>query len=57
MNRENIQNTRMCMKTYFNLYGRVPSIRTMIEWTGLTFAEIFPIYMAEISPKTGGQAA
>ena len=57
MNNDSIQKTRMCIQTYINLYGTVPGIREMVEWTGLTYDEVLPIYRAEIMPKTGSQAA
>ena len=51
MNNENILKTRMCMQTYINLYGTAPVIREMIDWTGLTYEEVLPVYMAELKPK------
>ena len=57
MNNENIQKTRMCMQTYINLYGTVPGIREMVEWTGLTYEEVLPVYTAEFKPKAGELAA
>ena len=57
MNNENILKTRMCMQTYINLYGTVPGIREMVEWTGLTYKEVLPVYMAELKSKVTELAA
>ena len=57
MKKENIQMIKMCMQTYINLYGAVPGIPEMVDWTGLTYEEVLPAYKAEIMPKTSGQAA
>ena len=56
MNREIIQKTRMCIATYINLYGIVPSVREMAEWTGESFETILKIYAAEGIAITGAAA-
>ena len=38
---------RMCIKTYFNMYGVIPTIMEMIEWTGEPYEAILNIYVAE----------
>ena len=38
---------RMCIKTYFNLYGVTPTIEEMNEWTGEPYEEILQVYLAE----------
>ena len=57
MNNDNILKTRMCMQTYINLYGTVPGIPEMVDWTGLTYEEVLPVYMAELKPKANELAA
>ena len=57
MNNENVQKTRMCMQTYINLYGTVPGIREVIDWTGLTYEEVLPVYMVVLKPKANELAA
>lgn len=57
MNNENMQKTRMCIRTYINLYGTAPGIPEMIEWTGLTYEEVLPAFMAELEPKACKAAA
>ena len=57
MNNENILKTRMCIQTYINLYGTAPGIPEMVDWTGLTYEEVLPVYMAELKPKANELAA
>ena len=57
MKKENIQMIKMCMQTYINLYGTVSGIREMVDWTGLTYEEVLPVYMAELKPKANELAA
>ena len=57
MKNEIIQKTRMCIQTYINLYGTMPGIREMIDWTGFTYEEVSPVLMAELKPEAGREAA
>ena len=29
-----MQQVNLCIQTYFNLYGHMPSLKEMIEWLG-----------------------
>ena len=31
---EKMQQVNLCIQTYFNLYGHMPSLKEMIEWLG-----------------------
>ena len=31
---DQIQKIRMCIQTYFNLYGEVPDVKVLREWLG-----------------------
>ena len=33
---DQIQRIRMCIQTYFNLYGAVPDVQVLREWLGTT---------------------
>lgn len=44
-NNETIQKIRMCIKTFVNLYGRMPSVQDMIAWLGNTYENAVPEYM------------
>ena len=35
MNNENIQKIRMCVQTYINIYGVLPSVNEMSDWLGM----------------------
>lgn len=43
-----IQKVRMCIKTFFNMYGIMPGAQDMIEWLGDSYEKILPICMAEL---------
>ena len=47
MKGELVMKIRMCIKTYFNLYGVTPTIEEMNEWTGEPYEEILQVYLAE----------
>ena len=47
----------MRIQTYINLYGTVPGIREMVDWTGLTYEEVLPVYMTELKSKANDLAA
>ena len=47
MNKDIIQKTRMCIATYVNLYGMMPGIQEMVDWTGESYEMIIQIYAAE----------
>ena len=44
---EMIQKLRMCIKTYLNLYGVIPSIEKLSEWSGIPYNMVLPVYKAE----------
>ena len=44
-NIETIQKIRMCIKTFVNLYGRMPSVQDMIAWLGNAYENAVPEYM------------
>ena len=57
MNKDAIQKTKMCIATYFNLFGVMPSITDMVEWTGESYEVVFNIYAAEgLTPPVGTAA-
>ena len=37
---EQIQKIKMCITTYFNLNGVMPSIQEMLDWLGASFKDI-----------------
>ena len=37
---EKIQTVNMCIQTYFNLYGHMPSLMEMIEWLGNSYQPV-----------------
>ena len=47
MNKEILQKIKMCIATYFNLYGILPGIRKVAEWTGESDELISRVYAAE----------
>ena len=57
MSNENIYKTRMCIQTYINLYGTVPGIQEMVNWTGMTSEEVQPVYRTGLKPKSNELAA
>ena len=36
-NNEEFQKIRMCVQTYFNLYGMMPGSRELLEWLGESY--------------------
>ena len=52
MSNENIYKTRMCIQTYINLYGTVPGIQEMVNWTGMTSEEVQPVCRTGLKPKS-----
>ena len=42
---EAIQKIKMCIKTFINLYGVMPSVQEMTEWLGKAYEKIIPEYM------------
>ena len=37
---EKLQTIKMCVTTYFNLHGVLPSIQEMLEWLGKSYEDI-----------------
>ena len=49
-----LQTLRMCIQTYFNLYGVMPGTREMIEWLGESHTKTILMYMSNM--QTGKAA-
>ena len=43
-----MQQVRMCVQTYFNLYGSAPSEQVMREWLGTSYGEKIPEYLNQM---------
>ena len=43
MNNYAAQKIRICIATYFNLYGTRPSIQEMIDWTGEEYQTVLQV--------------
>ena len=43
-----MQQVRMCVQTYFNLYGSAPSEKVMREWLGISCGEKIPEYLNQM---------
>ena len=39
---EKEQKIRMCIQTYFNLYGTAPSAQELLEWLGASYEDMIP---------------
>ena len=39
---DRVQDIRMCIQTYFNLYGAVPTRQILVEWLGTSYEEMIP---------------
>ena len=39
---DKMQVIRMCIQTFFNLYGAMPSKKEMLEWLGATYEDWIP---------------
>ena len=39
---EKEQKIRMCIQTYFNLYGTAPSAQELLEWLGASYEHMIP---------------
>lgn len=35
--REKMQKINMCVQTYINLYGQMPTLQEMVEWLGISY--------------------
>ena len=42
MEKDKMQQVRMCIQTYFNLYGSAPSLQDMLEWLGASYEDMIP---------------
>lgn len=47
--REMTQRIRLCIRTYFNLYGSVPSEQEMVDWLGAAYANLISKCMGELA--------
>ena len=43
-----MQQIRMCVQTYFNLYDSAPSEQVMREWLGTSYGEKMPEYLNQM---------
>ncbi len=41
------QIVKMCIQTYFNMYGVMPGTSELVEWLGDDYANIVTLYMNE----------
>ena len=41
------QTVRMCIQTFFNMYGVMPGAQDMIDWLGEDYAKVVPLYINE----------
>lgn len=46
-NYDQMQEIRMCVQTFFNLYGTIPGKQLLIEWLGTAYADMIPEYLNE----------
>ena len=44
-NREALQEIKLCVKTFFNLYGTMPSTQVMLDWLDSSYEKLIPEYM------------
>ena len=44
MNNEELQKIRMCVQTFFNLYGVMPTVKELVDWLGQSYERIVPAY-------------
>ena len=42
---DQMQEIRMCIQTYINLYGVIPSEQVMVEWLGTSYEDTIPKYL------------
>ena len=47
MEKDKMQQVRMCIQTYFNLYGIEPSRQDMLEWLGASYEAVIPEYIRQ----------
>ena len=46
--KDQMQEIRMCIQTYINMHGTVPSAQVMEEWLGTSYEESIPEYLDQI---------
>jgi len=44
---DQIQDIRMCIQTYFNLYGAFPTRQVLVEWLGISYEKEIPYLLSE----------
>ena len=49
LSKEEIQTIRMCIKTYMNMYGVMPTLKAMLEWLGDSYANALALYITNPS--------
>ena len=42
-----LQTVKMCIQTYYNLYGVMPGTQDMLDWLGETYAKVIPMFLPE----------
>ena len=40
--KDQMQEIRMCIQTYFNLHGTFPTTQVMVDWLGTSYREQIP---------------
>lgn len=46
--KDQMQEIRMCIQTYFNLHGSIPSKQVMIDWLGTSYEDQIPEFMETV---------
>jgi hypothetical protein len=44
---DQMQDIRMCIQTYFNLYGSVPTEKALLEWLGASYEAVIPAFLEQ----------
>lgn len=44
---DQIQEIKMCIQTYFNIYGTIPTRQVLIEWLGTSYGDV--LYHLDLS--------
>lgn len=53
MNNYSVQKVRTCIATYFNLYGKMPGIQEIADWSGESYEMVLQIFEAGMTgPET-----
>ncbi len=44
---DQMQDIRLCIQTYFNLYGSVPTEKALLEWLGASYEAVIPAFLQQ----------